>query len=185
VIAPTDPAAPNGRRRDPLLGTVRIALSFGMLAGIAVSAAALASIPATLIWRNAAIAALSRNVETTLPANFIYAICGVQLLIAVTAMLGYLFVRHLRQVIDSVADGDPFIPDNAVRLNRMGWLVAAIQLIAIPAGALAGWIAWAGHVRYIDVGVSLGGVLLALILFILARVFRRGAEMREELEGTV
>ena len=31
----------------------------------------------------------------------------------------------------------------------------------------------------------LGGILLALVLFILARVFRKGAEMRAELEGTV
>jgi hypothetical protein len=36
-----------------------------------------------------------------------------------------------------------------------------------------------------DFGVSLGGLLLALTLFILARVFRQGAAMREDLEGTV
>ena len=36
-----------------------------------------------------------------------------------------------------------------------------------------------------DFGFSGGGLLLMLVLFILARVFRRGAEMREELEGTV
>ena len=29
------------------------------------------------------------------------------------------------------------------------------------------------------------GILLALVLFILARVFREGAAMRSELEGTV
>ena len=34
-------------------------------------------------------------------------------------------------------------------------------------------------------GFSLTGILMVLILFILARVFKRGAEMREELEGTV
>jgi hypothetical protein len=30
-----------------------------------------------------------------------------------------------------------------------------------------------------------GGLLLTLVLFILARVFRKGAEMRADLEGTV
>ncbi len=34
-------------------------------------------------------------------------------------------------------------------------------------------------------GISGNGLLLMLILFILARVFRKGAEMRAELEGTV
>ena len=54
-----------------------------------------------------------------------------------------------------------------------------------PAGALSGWISYTGKMRYVDVGVSLGGVLLALILFVLARVFSQGAAMRDELEGTV
>ena len=36
-----------------------------------------------------------------------------------------------------------------------------------------------------DFGFDGGGILLILILFILARVFRHGAAMREDLEGTV
>jgi len=37
----------------------------------------------------------------------------------------------------------------------------------------------------IDGGLDGGSILLILILFILARVFREGARMRDELEGTV
>ena len=37
----------------------------------------------------------------------------------------------------------------------------------------------------IDAGLDIEGILLALILFILARVFRHGARMRDDLEGTV
>ena len=37
----------------------------------------------------------------------------------------------------------------------------------------------------VDVGLDGGGILLILVLFILARVFRQGSAMREELEGTV
>ena len=32
---------------------------------------------------------------------------------------------------------------------------------------------------------AIGGFLLSLVLFILARVFRLGAEMRSDLEGTI
>ena len=156
-----------------------------MIAAVAITATILATAPLLFIWRAKVIAELSHRAGTALPGELAYAITGVQLLVAVTAMLGYFFIRHLRRIIDSVADGDPFIPDNALRLNRMGWLAVAVQFIAIPAGALAGWIAYTGHVRYIDIGFSLGGILLALILFVLARVFRKGAEMRDELEGTV
>ena len=37
----------------------------------------------------------------------------------------------------------------------------------------------------VDADFSTNGLLLALVLFILARVFRTGAKMREDLEGTV
>jgi hypothetical protein len=174
-----------GQRRDPLLGTVRVALSIGMIAAIVITAAAMASAPATLLWRTAALAELTRRSGAVLPPEMIYAVTGVQLLASMMALLGFFFLRHSRRIIDTVADGDPFIPDNAVRLNRMGWLAAAIQLLAVPAGALAGWIAWAGHASYYNIGVSLGGVLLALVLFVLARIFRKGAEMRDELDATV
>ena len=33
--------------------------------------------------------------------------------------------------------------------------------------------------------ISVSGLLAILMTFVLARVFQRGAEMREELEGTV
>ena len=37
----------------------------------------------------------------------------------------------------------------------------------------------------VDNDLSLSGILAILLVFILAGVFERGAEMREELEGTV
>ena len=156
-----------------------------MIASLAVTVAILVSAPLLFIWQARVIAELSERAGTALPGELSFAIAGVQLLIAVMAMLGFFFIRHLRRIIDSVADGDPFIPDNALRLRHMAWLAVSVQFIAVPAGALAGWISYTAHLRIVGVGVSLGGVMLALILFVLARVFRKGAEMRDELEGTV
>ena len=42
-----------------------------------------------------------------------------------------------------------------------------------------------GDTFVVDSGFDVNGLLLMLILFILARVFRKGADMRAELEGTV
>lgn len=97
------------------------------------------------------------------------------------------FVRRLAQVIDTVGDGDPFIIDNADRLTRMAWLAMAVELVLIPAAILSSWAESnlpAGHFE-LHSDVSLTGFILAVVLFILARVFRKGAEMRAELEGTV
>ena len=176
---------PRGRRGDPQLGTVRLILSLMMVAALVITAAVLVSTPLLFAWRGKVIAELSLRAGTELPGDIAYAISGAQLLIAFAAILGFYFIRHLRRIIDTVADGDPFIPANAVRLNQMAWLAVAVQCIAIPAGALAGWVAYISKANYIDVGVSFSGVLLALILFVLARVFGQGAQMRDELEGTV
>ncbi len=106
-------------------------------------------------------------------------------------MLGFAlrFLKELSGIIDSVDAGDPFQPENANRLNRMGWIAVIIQAAVLPIGALAIWFAPYFDKMHGDSdfegGLDFGSILLTLILFILARVFRRGTEMREELEGTV
>lgn len=101
--------------------------------------------------------------------------------------LGVTFLRKLRQIIDSVGDGDPFVAENADRLTRMGWIAVAVELLKFPAGAAAIFVASQVEAGKLDFNIefSLTGILIALVLFILARVFRHGAEMREDLEGTV
>ena len=103
------------------------------------------------------------------------------------AIVAFFFVRALRRIVATVSKGDPFVPDNADRLREMAWLALAGQVVMIP---LFGLIVWfdafpqQANIHYAD-NNSFGGLLLALLLFVLARVFRRGTEMRDDLEGTV
>ena len=115
--------------------------------------------------------------------------------LAIVAML-FVFFGKLRRIIGTVGEGDPFQPENATRLSQMGWLMLGTQLAIIPAGFIALQLT-----RYADaaekagaknISLSFGNgdfdmtaLLLVVILFILARVFRHGAAMREDLEGTV
>ena len=100
------------------------------------------------------------------------------------------FLVLLRRIVNTVGEGDPFVPENADRLSRMGWIAVGTQLLAIPMGAMVLWLAEVFkeaddiHVDA-DMGIDGGAIVLILVLFILARVFRRGAAMREDLEGTV
>ena len=90
-----------------------------------------------------------------------------------------------------MSEGDPFVPVNAERLSLMAWLMLGVQLLvwaAVPfALQLTDFVRIFGEDSdiKIDGGFDLSGILLIIILFILARVFRHGAAMREDLEGTV
>jgi hypothetical protein len=109
-------------------------------------------------------------------------------LIAAIGALTFLFTRELRRVVASVSQGDPFIVVNAERLRHMAWLVVAIQAVRIPMSRLVVWFDAEPHspnVHHGEYGVSIGWLILALILFVLARVFREGTRLRDEVEGTV
>tara|TARA_B100000678_G_C18124879_1_gene468235 strand:+ start:173 stop:712 length:540 start_codon:yes stop_codon:yes gene_type:complete len=99
--------------------------------------------------------------------------------------LGVHFLRLLHRIVMSVTKGDPFAPVNADRLRHMAWTALAIQagslvMIFVVArfGSLTDRIG-------IHSDVSLDGLLVALLLFVLARIFAHGAAMRDDLEGTV
>ena len=181
-------------KRDPLLTAARLLLmAFIGVLGVAAVAIVLA-IPLVIGFQTRILAEIAQKGVETGP-EMIGAIALVLAGIAVLLAMAVWFLVLLRRIVLSVGTGDPFVPENAERLARMGWLVLAGQIASIPVGALVMWIASiiedspaAGHAYadiHADFGFSASSLLLMLVLFILARVFRRGAEMREELEGTV
>ena len=94
-------------------------------------------------------------------------------------------MRKLLAIIDSVEDRNPFIIANAMRLRAIGWLMVGLQIVGLPLAVAAGNVADLFGENDVDMDFSLNGVLAILLVFILAGIFERGAEMREELEGTV
>ena len=160
------------------------------------SIALIIAIPAVLIAQGpieAEIASELPGFDREFPALLIAAIMAIGLSILV--ML-FFFFGMLRRIIGTVGEGDPFQPANAKRLSTMAWLMLGTQLVVIPAGIiafqLAGYadaIETAGadgfSMSFDDDGFDMTAWLLVVILFILARVFRHGAAMREDLEGTV
>jgi len=106
--------------------------------------------------------------------------------VALLALAIYFF-QLLRRIIKSVGEGDPFVAINASRLTRMGWLALAIELAKLPLIAIVRWMTTQFNPEdvQVDLEFSVTGLLLAQVLFILARVFKHGAAMREDLEGTV
>ena len=101
----------------------------------------------------------------------------------------FLAIRATSGIVDTAIAGDPFVADNAERLKRIGWLLLGIMVVQFLSATMVVAIApdnnIAGHIDPGDGGPSLTGLLAVLLIFVLARIFRHGTEMRAELEGTV
>lgn len=171
--------------KDPLLAAARVVV--GLLMGLFAFVAVIVAIGLGAILTVQRDEIMQRALEANGgEAGYLLILLAFVLIIGLMA-LSFLFMRELMRMIGSVEQGDPFQPFNADRLRRMGWLTVGTQVALV---ALAGiGMAFDGVRPALmaedALNAAMGGFLLALVLFILARVFRIGAAMREELEGTI
>lgn len=161
-----------------------------MLFGIGVLAIGLLAIPFAY---QEMLAEMAKAFEKP-PAPEVFGLIALIMVLAVVLLLLALFaVDRLRRIVNSVGEGNPFTHINGTRLRGIGIAAFAIQIVTFVASLLAiGLVDMLGEPKpgtdfnlSIDASISISGILLVLLLIILARVFDRGAEMREELEGTV
>ena len=100
------------------------------------------------------------------------------------ALLSLVLLMTARIV--KTAETDPFVADNARRLMQIGWLLLAMQVVGFTAGMIISLFPKVVS-DHVQAGFDLSpiGILAVLLIFVLAQIFRRGAQMRAELEGTV
>ncbi|SMQ69355.1 Protein of unknown function [Altererythrobacter xiamenensis] len=178
------------RTNDPLLLAGKVATIIAQV-GMAIGATALVvAIGAALIFRGKMVAEYAQEVGDPNVVFPVFLLIGVMLIgLAIVAAM-FVFFGKLRAIIGTVGEGDPFQPANADRLSMMGWLVLGVQLLILPATAMGIQLAqFADELEdvnfTVDGGFDLSAILMTIVLFILARVFRHGAAMRDDLEGTV
>lgn len=99
--------------------------------------------------------------------------------------LAHTVFTRLLAIVRSVRVADPFLAENAVRLQTIAWALLGLELLHLAAGAVAFGSSSETSPLDINWSFSVTGWLAVLLLFVLARVFDHGARMREELEGTV
>lgn len=172
---------------DPLLNGARILIYLAM--AVLIFAVVMLGIGLGGITTVGRTELLAEFAKVGAPTGSVWLIALAMLLIIVLLGCAFRFVQKLLEIVNSVGEGDPFDPRNADRLAAMGWLTLAGQALALPLMAIAAWLEpyleKAGKGSEFGFDVDPGAILLILVLFILARVFRKGAEMRAELEGTV
>jgi hypothetical protein len=114
-------------------------------------------------------------------------ILGMRLIAAlglVGVPLNLIVLNRLLAMTDTVRAGDPFVAQNAARLQVIAWAVLGQQLLQLVIGTIAMSVSTPAHPLHIG-AFSAGGWLAVVLLFVLARVFAEGARMRSDLEGTV
>ena len=94
-------------------------------------------------------------------------------------------LARLLAIVDTVRVGDPFVVENAVRLQKIAWSVLSLEALHLVIVTIAGGVSTPQAPLDIGWDFSVTRWLAVLLLFVLARVFETGAHMREELEGTV
>jgi len=92
-------------------------------------------------------------------------------------------IHRLRQIFTTLTAGDPFHPDNVMRLRLIGLMLVALELTGYAISAGQVWL-FPGSSKEETV-FSLSSWFSILVVFVLAEVFREGARLRREAELTI
>lgn len=115
-------------------------------------------------------------------------LAGPGLIVALVATGLYLtgvliIVGRLRKIFSTLTAGDPFHPDNVIRLRAIGAMLAALELSRYPFAALMAVIA--PGTSLVRMSFNPTAWFAVLVVFVLAEVFREGARLRREAELTI
>jgi hypothetical protein len=110
---------------------------------------------------------------------------GIMVIGILAAPVIHVIYTRLLAIVETVNAGDPFVLENAERLQTIAWSIVTLQLMHVAVVVLANGV-WMGD-QQIDIGdkFAITPWLTILLLFVLARVFDHGARMRDELAATV
>jgi hypothetical protein len=113
-----------------------------------------------------------------IPALRVWMLLAVPMIGAVHVLLS-----RLLEMVETVRAGDPFVPENAVRMKTIAWCLLGLQLFHLAFGAMAATMNAAGS--RIDWSFSWTGWIAVALLFVLAGVFEQGTRIRADLEAMI
>lgn len=92
---------------------------------------------------------------------------------------------QLRKILVTLAEGDPFVPENAPRMTRIAIAIGAIEVIRNAAVLILSATVdlGAGYKGSLSINLAAWGAVI--VLLILAQVFKEGSRLREEEKMTI
>jgi hypothetical protein len=106
------------------------------------------------------------------------------------ALGGLAILALIRDILASVADGEAFTNENALRMRKIGLIVVGIEALDF-AGTFLAWLLLPHWLVPLGISIRVSPVASAkmigigLVIIILAEVFREGAVIKEEQGLTV
>ncbi|GAB5459115.1 MAG: hypothetical protein Hens3KO_21450 [Henriciella sp.] len=121
------------------------------------------------------------NVENVAPGRLFVAMVGI-----VVFSVGIAFVcSQLSRILSTLADGDPFVPENGPRLTRIALAIAAIEVVRTVFTLIISATVDLGDNYEASITINLAVWGAVIVLFVLAQVFREGTRLREEEKMTI
>lgn len=171
--------------RDWLIALFTAVVRVGSAANAASAVLFLAAIAASVPGAPAIEAQVSAKYGAGLDAAAVLAAMRWLLALGLVAVVAVdRIFASLRGILSSLRDGDPFRLRNADRLRTIGRGLLVLQVLDFGLGGFALLFTRLG-VDFVSWSPSFTGWFGVLVAFVLARVFRLGAAMRDDLEGTV
>lgn len=99
--------------------------------------------------------------------------------------IAFVVFSQLLRIVDSVGEGQPFTLLNAQRLRIIAWSLLALEALHFFVTAIASAVSTKEAPLHVGGDFDLTAWVAILLLFVLAQVFLKGAQMREDLEGTI
>lgn len=101
-------------------------------------------------------------------------------------MPGVIFIcLQLRRILLTLIDGDPFVPENAGRLSRIGIAIAAMELLRLAVVVFVSAVPKLVGDEAPRLSTQFILWISVAALFVLSQVFREGTRLRDEEKMTI
>ncbi|MEO0815771.1 MAG: DUF2975 domain-containing protein [Pseudomonadota bacterium] len=114
--------------------------------------------------------------------NFVFTLATIAVILP-----GIVYVCvQLRRILTTLAEGDPFVPENAQRLTRIALALGVMEIASIVfVLCMRGFIPAEDAISRPALGINFVVWAAVAALFILSQVFREGTRLREEEKMTI
>jgi Protein of unknown function (DUF2975) len=119
--------------------------------------------------------------EGVMPGQLVIGLVGLMVIVP-----GVIFIcLQLRRILLTLADGDPFVPENARRLSRIGIAIAAMELLRVVTVLVVSAVPTLVGDEPPRLSTQFILWISVAALFVLSQVFREGTRLRDEEKMTI